>query len=116
MSSSPAVSVFYVRAPRQIQEDTGTSISTKGVWYPDRSKATERDPPLYLHLSASSKPQLQDAIDKINELISLDLGPLVEDKKDRLREKVLFSLPSILAVFLTRLYSASGQRRNFPWG
>lgn len=71
----------------EIQEDTGTSISTKGVWYPDRSKATERDPPLYLHLSASSKPQLQNAIDKINELISLDLGPLVEDKKDRLREK-----------------------------
>ncbi|KAL4062515.1 hypothetical protein V8B97DRAFT_1955149 [Scleroderma yunnanense] len=71
----------------EIQEETGTSISTKGVWYPDRSKATERDPPLYLHLSASSKGQLQEAIDKINELISMDLGPLVEDKKDRLREK-----------------------------
>lgn len=63
------------------------SISTKGVWYPDRSKATEKDPPLYLHLSGSSKDQLQIAIDKINDLISLDLGPLVEDKKDRLREK-----------------------------
>ena len=54
-------------------------MSTKGVWYPDRSKATEKDPPLYLHLSASSRDVLQKAI---------DLGPLVEDKKDRLREKV----------------------------
>ncbi|KAI6023790.1 hypothetical protein BKA83DRAFT_448671 [Pisolithus microcarpus] len=71
----------------EIQDETGVSISTKGVWYPDRSKATEKDPPLYLHLSGSSKDQLQIAIDKINDLISLDLGPLVEDKKDRLREK-----------------------------
>ncbi|KAG1795557.1 hypothetical protein EV424DRAFT_1447044 [Suillus variegatus] len=70
-----------------IHEDTGASVSTKGVWYPDRSKATEKDPPLYLHLSASSKEMLQKAIDKVNELIAVDLGPLVEDKKDRLREK-----------------------------
>ncbi|KAI6149654.1 hypothetical protein BKA82DRAFT_920057 [Pisolithus tinctorius] len=71
----------------EIQEETGVSISTKGVWYPDRSKATEKDPPLYLHLSGSAKDQLQKAIEKINDLISLDLGPLVEDKKDRMREK-----------------------------
>ncbi|KAG6334844.1 hypothetical protein ID866_4249 [Astraeus odoratus] len=71
----------------EIQEDTGVSISTKGIWYPDRSKANERDPPLYLHLSAASKGQIQMAIDKINELIAMDLGSLVEDKKDRLREK-----------------------------
>lgn len=32
---------------------------------------------------------LQKAIDKVNELIAIDLGPLVEDKKDRLREKVV---------------------------
>ncbi|KAG9313204.1 hypothetical protein JVU11DRAFT_6663 [Chiua virens] len=70
-----------------IHEDTGASVSTKGVWYPDRSKATEKDPPLYLHLSASSRDVLQSAIDKVNELINMDLGPLVEDKKDRLREK-----------------------------
>ncbi|KAG1738973.1 hypothetical protein EDB19DRAFT_1895564 [Suillus lakei] len=72
---------------QDIHEDTGASVSTKGVWYPDRSKATEKDPPLYLHLSASNKEMLQRAIDKVNELIAIDLGPLVEDKKDRLREK-----------------------------
>lgn len=73
----------------QIHEDTGASVSTKGVWYPDRTKATEKDPPLYLHLSASSREALQTAIDRINDLASMDLGPLVEDKKDRMREKVL---------------------------
>jgi hypothetical protein len=71
----------------EINEQTGASVSTKGVWYPDRTKASEKDPPLYLHLSASSREMLQDAIDRINDLISVDLGPLVEDKKDRTREK-----------------------------
>jgi hypothetical protein len=63
-------------------------VSTKGVWYPDRSRATEKDPPLYLHIAAMTKDALHKAIDKVNELIAIDLGPLVEDKKDRLREKV----------------------------
>lgn len=31
---------------------------------------------------------LQKAIDKVNELIAMDMGSLVEDKKDRLRERV----------------------------
>ncbi|TCD68691.1 hypothetical protein EIP91_009975 [Steccherinum ochraceum] len=71
----------------QVHEETGASVSTKGTWYPDRSKATEKDPPLYLHLSATSQEMLQSAIDKINDLINLDMGSLVEDKKDRTREK-----------------------------
>ncbi|KAL4266684.1 KH domain containing protein RIK/BLOM7 [Pleurotus pulmonarius] len=71
----------------QINEETGASVSTKGIWYPDRSKATDKDPPLYLHISASSQEMLDNAVEKINELIAVDLGPLVEDKKDRLREK-----------------------------
>ncbi|KAL0953988.1 hypothetical protein HGRIS_005145 [Hohenbuehelia grisea] len=71
----------------QINEDTGASVSTKGVWYPDRTKATEKDPPLYLHISASTQEQLDQAAAKVHELMSIDLGPLVEDKKDRMREK-----------------------------
>ena len=30
---------------------------------------------------------LQKALDKVNELIATDLGSLVDDKKDRMREK-----------------------------
>ncbi|KAG5642649.1 hypothetical protein DXG03_002388 [Asterophora parasitica] len=71
----------------QIHEETGASVSTKGVWYPDRSKATEKDPALYLHISAHTKEALQAAIDKVNELIAVDMGSLVESKSDRPRER-----------------------------
>ncbi|PCH44859.1 hypothetical protein WOLCODRAFT_77694 [Wolfiporia cocos MD-104 SS10] len=71
----------------QIHEETGASVSTKGTWYPDRSKATEKDPPLYLHISATTQEILQKAIDKVNELIAMDMGSLVEDKKDRMKRK-----------------------------
>jgi len=79
---------FDLPSSYQIHEETGASVSTKGVWYPDRSKATEKDPPLYLHIAATTPEILQQAIDRVNELIAVDLGSLVEDKKDRLREKV----------------------------
>ncbi|KAI0064912.1 eukaryotic type KH-domain type I [Artomyces pyxidatus] len=71
----------------QIHEETGASVSTKGIWYPDRAKATEKDPPLYLHISATTQEILQSAIDKVNELIAIDMGSLVEDKKDGRRER-----------------------------
>ncbi|KAA1473012.1 eukaryotic type KH-domain (KH-domain type I) [Dentipellis sp. KUC8613] len=71
----------------QIHEETGASVSTKGVWYPDRSKATEKDPPLYLHIAATTPDILQKAIDKVNELIAIDMGSLVDDKKDPRRER-----------------------------
>ncbi|KAI8986717.1 eukaryotic type KH-domain type I [Trametes punicea] len=72
---------------QEIHQETGASVSTKGVWYPDRSKATEKDPPLYLHVSATSKEMLDKAVAKINELMAMDMGPLVEDKSSRVRER-----------------------------
>ena len=64
------------------------------MWHPDRSKATEKDPPLYLHISATSQEMLQKAIDKVNELINTDMGSLVEDKTSRVRERVRTFLDS----------------------
>ncbi|KIK53941.1 hypothetical protein GYMLUDRAFT_249975 [Collybiopsis luxurians FD-317 M1] len=49
---------------QEIQDETGASISTKGTWHPNRSKATEKDPPLYLHIMAPSKEVLDKAIAK----------------------------------------------------
>ncbi|OCB83931.1 hypothetical protein A7U60_g9140 [Sanghuangporus baumii] len=71
----------------QIHEETGANVSTKGIWYPDRSKATEKDPPLFLHVTANTQESLGKALAKINELMSMDIGPLVEDKKDMRRER-----------------------------
>jgi hypothetical protein len=68
---------------QEIQEETGASISTKGTWIPNRSKATEKDPPLYLHIMAPTKEILDKAIQKVDELLAVDMGSLVEDKKDR---------------------------------
>lgn len=86
------VYIFFLRIgseySNQVQEETGASVSTKGVWYPDRTKATEKDPPLYIHISASSQKQMEEAIAKVNELIAIDMGSLVEDKKDARRERV----------------------------
>ncbi|KAF8880048.1 hypothetical protein BD779DRAFT_1663609 [Infundibulicybe gibba] len=63
----------------QIHEETGASVSTKG--------ATEKDPPLYIHISAHTKDAMQKAIDKVNELIAIDMGSLVDSKGDRPRER-----------------------------
>ena len=45
---------------------------------------------MYLHISANTKEMLQTAMDKVNELIAVDMGSLVEDKGKR--EKVPFFL------------------------
>ncbi|CAE6416533.1 unnamed protein product [Rhizoctonia solani] len=55
----------------------------------DKSKATEKDPPLYLHISAATQEVLNKAIEKVNELINTEMGSLLEDRKrdDRGRER-----------------------------
>jgi len=73
---------------QEIYAETSASVTTKGVWYPDKSKATDKDPPLYLHISATTQEILDKAIQRINDLIAMDLGPLVEDRrKDFNRER-----------------------------
>lgn len=74
---------------QQIHQETEASVTTKGVWYPDKSKATEKDPPLYLHISAASQEVLNKAIEKVNELINTEMGSLMDDRKkdDRGRER-----------------------------
>lgn len=57
-------------------------MTTKGVWYPDKSKATEKDPPLYLHITANTEEQLNIAKEKVEEIIAMELG-LTEKKDDR---------------------------------
>ncbi|KNZ81591.1 hypothetical protein J132_11223 [Termitomyces sp. J132] len=86
----------------QIHEETGASVSTKGVWYPDRSKATEKDPPLYIRISAHTKESLQQAIDKINELIAIDMGSLVENKNDRQRARAISLFLELVCIDMSQ--------------
>ncbi|KAG0089707.1 hypothetical protein BGZ93_009719 [Podila epicladia] len=59
----------------QLQRDTGADVTTRGKYYPDRSMATEKDPPLYLHVTATSQDILDEAVAKINELIDEAQNP-----------------------------------------
>jgi hypothetical protein len=98
----------------QIHEETGASVTTKGVWYPDRSKANDKDSPLYLHISASSQEILDKAIEKVNELIAIDMGSLVEDRsKDKPRERVgCLRTQSLLTFLMPFVYSENGPRKR----
>ncbi|KAI8349781.1 hypothetical protein B0O80DRAFT_404764, partial [Mortierella sp. GBAus27b] len=53
----------------QLQRETGADVTTRGKYYTDRSEATERDPPLYLHVTAVTQEALDLAVKKITEMI-----------------------------------------------
>ncbi|KAG0312188.1 hypothetical protein BGZ97_011377 [Linnemannia gamsii] len=59
----------------QIQRDTTADVTTRGKYYPDRSMATEKDPPLYLHVTAMTQEALDLALQKIDELINEAQNP-----------------------------------------
>ncbi|KAG8904365.1 hypothetical protein FRB99_001866 [Tulasnella sp. 403] len=65
----------------QILQETGASVTTKGIWYPDKSKATEKDPPLYLHISATTEESLRKAIARVEEMIATEMPSLIEEKR-----------------------------------
>ncbi|KAF0477755.1 kh domain-containing protein [Gigaspora margarita] len=60
---------------QQIQKETGADVTTRGKYYPDKLLATEKDPPLYLHVTASTKEALNAAINKIGELMEQTFTP-----------------------------------------
>lgn len=67
----------------QLHEDTGASVTTKGTWYPDKTLATPNEPPLFLHISATTKEMLDKAIEAINELMAQDMPQLTEDRHQK---------------------------------
>ncbi|CAN6667311.1 hypothetical protein TRVA0_039S00650 [Trichomonascus vanleenenianus] len=69
-----------------IKTDTGAIVETKGKYYPDKTMATEKLPPLYLHVEARTKNSLDKAVAKIEELINQDLGSLVDERRFRRQE------------------------------
>ncbi|WWD07618.1 hypothetical protein V865_005719 [Kwoniella europaea PYCC6329] len=65
---------------KQIEEETGASVVTKGVWVPDRTKMPAGESPLYLHIVATSQSILDAAVGKVQELIDQELGPLIDQR------------------------------------
>ncbi|KIX10090.1 uncharacterized protein Z518_01171 [Rhinocladiella mackenziei CBS 650.93] len=75
---------------KMIKEETGADVTTRGSYYPDKSMATAANPPLYLHVTSTSKTGLEKAIAKIEELMKQELPNLVDERRFRRREPEQF--------------------------
>jgi len=53
----------------KLQEETKAEIITRGKYYPNKSMATPKDPPLHLHVAAETQEILDKALEKIQEII-----------------------------------------------
>ncbi|KAL7269119.1 hypothetical protein RUND412_008229 [Rhizina undulata] len=71
---------------KMIKEETGADVTTRGAYYPDKSMATPANPPLYLHITSTTKEGLEKAVGKIEELMKQDLPNLVDERRFRRRE------------------------------
>ncbi|KAK6083586.1 KH domain-containing protein [Seiridium cupressi] len=79
---------------KMIKEDTGAErkltlkdVTTRGSYYPDKSMATAANPPLYLHVTSTSKVGLDQAVAKIEELMKQELPNLVDERRFRRRDQ-----------------------------
>lgn len=52
-----------------------TDVTTRGKYYPDKNLATEKDPPLYLHVTATTKEILDAAVAKLQDMIDQGVMP-----------------------------------------
>ncbi|KWU42296.1 hypothetical protein RHOSPDRAFT_21468, partial [Rhodotorula sp. JG-1b] len=83
---------------QQILADTGANVLTRGVWYPDKSMATEKDPPLYLHITGDTEEKLAAGVKAVRALIDQDLNLLAGGPKGVLwRARPSFALCSPLS-------------------
>ncbi|KAI9701589.1 MAG: hypothetical protein M1836_001645 [Candelina mexicana] len=71
---------------KTIKEETGADVTTRGNYYPDKSMATSANPPLYLHVTSTTKDGLEKAVAKIEELMKQELPNLVDERRFRRRE------------------------------
>ncbi|OLL25217.1 hypothetical protein NEOLI_002233 [Neolecta irregularis DAH-3] len=86
---------------KQIKDDTGAGthtyikpdnllrfldVTTRGKYYPDKTLATTADPPLFLHITSTTKTGLEAAVRKVEALIDTALGPLIDERRLRKKE------------------------------
>ncbi|KAL2257637.1 hypothetical protein VTK26DRAFT_9369 [Humicola hyalothermophila] len=72
---------------KMIKEETGADVTTRGSYYPDKNMATPANPPLYLHVTSTTKEGLEKAVAKIEELMKQELPQLVDERRFRRREQ-----------------------------
>ncbi|KAK3620752.1 hypothetical protein LTR56_023221 [Elasticomyces elasticus] len=62
-------------------------VTTRGNYYPDKSMATAANPPLYLHITSTTKDGLEKAVLEIDSLMQQDLPNLVDERRFRRRDQ-----------------------------
>ncbi|KAK4957964.1 hypothetical protein LTR10_004389 [Elasticomyces elasticus] len=72
---------------KMIKEKTGADVTTRGNYYPDKSMATAANPPLYLHITSTTKDGLERAVLEIDSLMQQDLPNLVDERRFRRRDQ-----------------------------
>ncbi|KEZ44743.1 hypothetical protein SAPIO_CDS2838 [Scedosporium apiospermum] len=70
-----------------IKAQTGADVTTRGKYLPDKSMATPTNPPLYLHVTSTSKEGLEKAVAIIEDLMKQELPNLVDERRLRRREQ-----------------------------
>jgi len=88
----------------RIDEFFVQDVTTRGSYYPDKSMATaavsvggyletnpnltsRQNPPLYLHVTSTTKEGLEQAVAKIEELMKQELPALVDERRFRRRDQ-----------------------------
>ncbi|KAK8212778.1 hypothetical protein M8818_002943 [Zalaria obscura] len=72
---------------KMIKEKTGADVTTRGSYYPDKSMATAANPPLYLHITSTSREGLEKAVQEIEQLMQQELPNLVDERRFRRRDQ-----------------------------
>ncbi|KAJ5647204.1 hypothetical protein N7490_003576 [Penicillium lividum] len=71
---------------QMIKDETGADVTTRGNYYPDKNMATAAHPPLYLHVTSTTKEGLEKAIKIIDDLMQKELPNLIDERRFRRRE------------------------------
>ncbi|KAJ5673863.1 hypothetical protein N7462_009302 [Penicillium macrosclerotiorum] len=71
---------------KMIKDETGADVTTRGNYYPDKNMATAANPPLYLHVTSTTKEGLDKAVQFIDDLMKKELPNLVDERRFRRRE------------------------------
>ncbi|KAM4059951.1 putative kh domain-containing protein [Hirsutella rhossiliensis] len=72
---------------KMIKDETGADVTTRGSYYPNKNMATAASPPLYLHITSTTKDGLEAAVAKVQELIQQELPQLVDERRFRRRDQ-----------------------------
>ncbi|KAI1354446.1 hypothetical protein F5Y01DRAFT_302736 [Xylaria sp. FL0043] len=78
---------LLTKGSTQKMVNNALDVTTRGEYYPDKSMATPAAPPLYLHVTSTSKAGLDAAVQKIEELMKQELPNLVDERRFRRRDQ-----------------------------